>query len=36
MMDAGTWEFADGILFSVLASLVLWSFILASLYGALS
>lgn len=35
-VDAGTWEVADGILFSVLSSLVLWSFILANLYGALT
>jgi hypothetical protein len=30
VVDAGTWEVADGILFSVLSSLVLWSVILTN------
>jgi hypothetical protein len=35
-VDAGAWEVADGILFGVLSSLVLWSVILTNLYKALS
>jgi hypothetical protein len=30
------WQVADGVLFSVLSSLVLWSIIITSLYQALT
>jgi hypothetical protein len=36
LADAAVWQLADGVLFSVLSSLVLWSIILTSLYQALS
>jgi len=36
LSEAGVWRVADGVLFSVLSSLVLWSIILTSLYQALS
>jgi hypothetical protein len=32
--DAECWRLADGLMFGVLSSLVLWSFLLASLYRA--
>jgi hypothetical protein len=35
LMDAESWQIADGVLFSVLSSLVLWSIIIASVYKAL-
>jgi hypothetical protein len=34
--DVGVWQLADGVLFSVLSSLVLWGIIITSLYQALS
>lgn len=34
--DAGVWQVADGVLFSVLSSLVLWSIIITSLYQVLT
>ena len=36
LVDAEKWELADGILFSVLSSLVLWSVMLTGLYHALN
>ena len=36
LSEAGVWRVADGVLFSVLSSLVLWSIILTSLYQALT
>ncbi len=35
LSEAGAWQLADGVLFSVVSSLVLWSILLASLYRAL-
>ena len=35
LADSGAWQPADGILFSVLSSLVLWSIIITSVYLAL-
>ena len=34
--ENGAWQLPDGILFSVLSSLVLWSLIFTSVYQALS
>jgi hypothetical protein len=34
--DVGVWQLADGVLFSVLSSLVLWGIIITSIYHALS
>jgi hypothetical protein len=34
--EARGWQVADGVLFSVLSSLVLWSIIITSLYQALT
>ena len=34
--DIGVWQLADGVLFSVLSSLVLWGIILTSVYQALT
>jgi hypothetical protein len=36
LAEIGAWQLADGVLFSVLSSLVLWSIIITSLYHALS
>ena len=36
LAETGAWQPADGILFSVLSSLVLWSIIFTSVYQALS
>jgi hypothetical protein len=36
VVEAGSWQLADGVLFSVLSSLVLWSVIITSVYQALS
>ncbi|HEX5794998.1 MAG TPA: hypothetical protein VFY19_04090 [Geminicoccaceae bacterium] len=36
LAEVGAWQLADGVLFSVLSSLVLWSIIITSLYHALS
>jgi hypothetical protein len=36
LSDAAVWQVAEGVLFSVVSSLVLWSIILASLYRALT
>jgi hypothetical protein len=36
LADDGAWQLADGILFSVLSSLVLWSIIFTSVYRVLS
>jgi len=36
LAEADVWRLADGVLFSVLSSLVLWSIILTSLYHALT
>ena len=36
LAEIGAWQLADGILFSVLSSLVLWSIIFTSVYQALS
>ena len=36
LTDGGKWQLADGILFSVLSSLVLWSIIFTSVYLALT
>lgn len=36
LADARVWQVADGVLFSVLSSLVLWSIIITSLYQALT
>ena len=36
LSETGAWQIADGVLFSVLSSLVLWSIILTSLYQALT
>lgn len=33
--EGGCWRLADGVLFGVVSSLVLWSLIVAGLYGAL-
>ena len=33
--DVAVWQLADGVLFSVLSSLVLWSIIITSVYRAL-
>jgi hypothetical protein len=35
LADGGAWQLADGILFSVLSSLVLWSIIVTIVYLAL-
>jgi hypothetical protein len=35
-MEPGAWQIADGVLFSVLSSLVLWSIIITSVYQALT
>ena len=32
--DIGVWQVADGVLFSVLSSLVLWGMIISSVYQA--
>jgi hypothetical protein len=34
--DVGVWQLADGVLFSVLSSMVLWGIIITSVYQALS
>jgi hypothetical protein len=34
--DEGVWQLADGVLFSVLSSMVLWGIIITSVYQALS
>jgi hypothetical protein len=34
--EVGVWQVADGVLFSVLSSMVLWSLIITSVYRALS
>ena len=34
--DLGVWQVADGVLFSVLSSMVLWGVIITSLYQALN
>ncbi len=34
--DFGVWQVADGVLFSVLSSLVLWGIIISSVYQALT
>jgi hypothetical protein len=34
--DIGAWQLADGVLFSVLSSMVLWGIIITSLYEALT
>ncbi len=34
--DTGVWQLADGVLFSVLSSLVLWGIIITSIHHALS
>jgi hypothetical protein len=36
LAEIGAWQLADGILFSVLSSLVLWSIIFTSIYQALN
>jgi len=36
LAEVGMWRVADGVLFSVLSSLVLWSIIITSLYQALT
>jgi hypothetical protein len=36
LAEIGAWQVADGVLFSVLSSLVLWSIIITSLYHALT
>jgi len=36
LTDIGGWQLADGVMFSVLSSLVLWSIIITSLYHALT
>ena len=36
LSETDAWRVADGVLFSVLSSLVLWSIILTSLYRALT
>jgi hypothetical protein len=36
LMEPGAWQIADGVLFSVLSSLVLWSIIITSVYQALT
>ena len=36
LAEVGAWQLADGVLFSVLSSLVLWSIIITSVYHALS
>jgi hypothetical protein len=36
LSDVAVWPLADGVLFSVLSSMVLWSILLTSLYQALS
>lgn len=35
MAEPERWQVADGILFSVLSSAVIWSLFIASVYGAL-
>jgi hypothetical protein len=35
LADSGAWQLADGVLFSVLSSLVLWSILFTSVYLAL-
>ncbi len=34
--EAGVWQVADGVLFSVLSSMVLWGVIITSVYQALN
>lgn len=34
LADIESWRLADGLMFGVLSSLVMWSFLLASLYRA--
>ncbi len=34
--DIGAWQLADGVLFSVLSSLVVWGIIITSVYQALT
>jgi hypothetical protein len=36
LSEVGAWQLADGVMFSVLSSLVLWSIIITSLYHALT
>jgi len=36
LAETGAWQVADGVLFSVLSSLVLWSIIFTSIYNALN
>jgi hypothetical protein len=36
LSEAGVWQVADGVLFSVLSSLVLWCIIITSVYQALT
>jgi hypothetical protein len=36
LTDGGAWQPADGVMFSILSSLVLWSIIVTSVYRALN
>lgn len=36
LADNGAWQLADGVLFSVVSSLVLWSILFTTVYNALN
>ena len=36
LAETGVWEIVDGVLFSIVSSLVLWSIIFTSVYNALN